>query len=186
VNAGKREEGTLGSGSTSLLGLLLDPASAPSRAPDDVAVTLAQVGNQVGFGEAPLVGRVVRRCSGALGLLLGAPGHADLIGRGGAEVSGVWWPRPCRCGRVDATLPRLAPFYDLVCIEFLNRIGAASYKRSTAFAIGRLAEPERITRADWELFARNTAVPPSASRAAGRGDARGRLAGARRLRRQTR
>lgn len=60
----------------------------------------------------------------------------------------------------DNPVPALAPFYDLVCIELLNRIGAGAYDRAMAFFVGDHAEPERITRADWEALARAIDVPP--------------------------
>lgn len=56
-------------------------------------------------------------------------------------------------------VPTLAPFYDLVCIEMLNRIGAGAYDRRMAFFIGDQAEPERVTRDDWSALARSMGVP---------------------------
>lgn len=57
-------------------------------------------------------------------------------------------------------VPVLAPFYDLVAIEFLNLVRPGSWARDMGFAIGGQHEPERVTRADWELFAREMGMPP--------------------------
>lgn len=56
--------------------------------------------------------------------------------------------------------PGLAPFYDLVAIEFLNLVKPGTYAREMAFAIGAQDAPERITRADWEKFSRDLGMPP--------------------------
>ncbi len=57
-------------------------------------------------------------------------------------------------------VPTLAPFYDLVCIKMLDRIGAGNYDRRMALFIGEQAEPERVTRDDWTALARSISVPP--------------------------
>lgn len=46
------------------------------------------------------------------------------------------------------SIPVLAPFYDMVCIELIKRIGVSSYERALAFSIGGASEPERIRRSD--------------------------------------
>jgi serine/threonine-protein kinase HipA len=56
-------------------------------------------------------------------------------------------------------VPKLAPLYDLVCIEFLNRLGMR-YDRKLAFYIGRNNVPEQITRDDWAALATAIGVPP--------------------------
>ncbi|QQR91079.1 MAG: type II toxin-antitoxin system HipA family toxin [Myxococcales bacterium] len=61
--------------------------------------------------------------------------------------------------RPNRSTPELAPFYDLVCIEFLNFIGVTSFDRSLAFLIGEHAEPEQISKEDWLLFAKSIQVP---------------------------
>lgn len=58
------------------------------------------------------------------------------------------------------SVPVLAPFYDLVAIEFFNLIRRGSWARTLAFNIGEHDIPERITRADWEAFARDLGMPP--------------------------
>jgi serine/threonine-protein kinase HipA len=62
----------------------------------------------------------------------------------------------------EGPVPRLAPFYDLVCIEFFNRIGAAHFDRSMAFWIGHGGEPEEVRRSDWEKLAKAMHVSPAA------------------------
>lgn len=57
-------------------------------------------------------------------------------------------------------VPALAPFYDLVAIEFFNLIRAGTWAREMAFFIGEHDVPEQITRTDWETFARNLGMPP--------------------------
>jgi serine/threonine-protein kinase HipA len=57
------------------------------------------------------------------------------------------------------SIPRLAPLYDLVCIEFLNRLGFR-YDRKLAFSVGNKSLPEEITRDDWAALARAIGVPP--------------------------
>jgi serine/threonine-protein kinase HipA len=59
----------------------------------------------------------------------------------------------------DPLVPRLAPFYDLVCIEFLNRLGM-HYDRNLALFIGTTNVPERVTRDDWSAHAKAIGVPP--------------------------
>ena len=59
----------------------------------------------------------------------------------------------------ESPIPVLAPFYDLVCIEMLNRIGAGTYDRSMAFRVGDHTEPERITQDDWRSLAASIGVP---------------------------
>ena len=60
----------------------------------------------------------------------------------------------------DQSVPVLAPFYDLVAIEFFNFIRRGSWARTMAFSIGEHDIPERITRKDWEVFARDLGMPP--------------------------
>lgn len=60
----------------------------------------------------------------------------------------------------DQAVPTLAPFYDLVAIEFFNPLRPGTWSRDMAFYIGEHDEPERITRADWEIFARDLGMPP--------------------------
>lgn len=59
----------------------------------------------------------------------------------------------------DSTVPELAPFYDLVAIEFLNRLRPGSWSRDMAFAVGTQVLPERITRGEWERFADDLGIP---------------------------
>jgi serine/threonine-protein kinase HipA len=59
---------------------------------------------------------------------------------------------------VDALVPRLAPAYDLVCIEFLNRLGMR-FDRKLAFFIGDSNMPERVTRDEWTAHAKAIGVP---------------------------
>ena len=49
--------------------------------------------------------------------------------------------------------PELAPFYDLVSIEYLNVALHARFDRSMAFAVGANHTPERVTKEDWEQMA---------------------------------
>ncbi|OGT35330.1 MAG: hypothetical protein A2W28_03460 [Gammaproteobacteria bacterium RBG_16_51_14] len=60
----------------------------------------------------------------------------------------------------DQAVPALAPFYDLVAIEFLNLVRPGTWSRDMAFSIGDHHEPERITRADWVVFAKDLGMPP--------------------------
>jgi serine/threonine-protein kinase HipA len=55
-------------------------------------------------------------------------------------------------------IPRLAPLYDLVCIEFLNHLGM-HYDRKLAFFIGKNNVPEQVTREDWTALAKAIGVP---------------------------
>ena len=57
--------------------------------------------------------------------------------------------------RPGQTLPQPAPFYDLVAIDFLNQMSDNPYARRMAFRIGGSDVPERISRAEWEQFAKN-------------------------------
>jgi len=56
--------------------------------------------------------------------------------------------------------PVLAPFYDLVSIEFFNRVRPGDFARELAFKIGGESIPERITRPEWQEFAGQLGVPP--------------------------
>lgn len=58
----------------------------------------------------------------------------------------------------DELVPRLAPLYDLVCVEFMNRLGMR-YERKLAFFIGNNNLPEQITRDDWAAHASALGVP---------------------------
>ena len=83
--------------------------------------------------------------------------------------------------------PVLAPFYDIVSIEYLNVALRAQFDRSMAFAVGESHTPERITRADWEKMAADLGLsagpaagaaggphpPPAGHRGAGRRGLRG-------------
>ena len=60
----------------------------------------------------------------------------------------------------DQAVPTLAPFYDLISIEFLNLLRRGTWSRDMAFYIGEHDEPERITRTDWLSFARELGMPP--------------------------
>ena len=55
--------------------------------------------------------------------------------------------------------PTLAPFYDIVSIEYLN-VNGKRWDRSLAFAIGEHHSPDRIRRADWESMARDLGMQP--------------------------
>lgn len=57
-------------------------------------------------------------------------------------------------------VPALAPFYDLVAVEFLNLVRPHSWARDMGFFIGKHGVPERVTRDDWEMFARELRMPP--------------------------
>lgn len=56
----------------------------------------------------------------------------------------------------------LAPFYDLVAIDTLNRLRAAGqrFARNMAFAIGGQMRPERVNRLAWAGFANDLGVRP--------------------------
>jgi serine/threonine-protein kinase HipA len=56
-------------------------------------------------------------------------------------------------------VPALAPFYDLVAVEFLNLVRPNSWSRDMAFCIGKHYVPEQITKADWEQFAGDLGMP---------------------------
>lgn len=58
-------------------------------------------------------------------------------------------------------LPELAPFYDLVSIEFINQAGNAGYSREMAFAIGGQYVPERVSKSTWDQFAADLRVRPT-------------------------
>lgn len=57
------------------------------------------------------------------------------------------------------SVPDLAPFYDLVAIEFFNLIRPGTWSRDMALLIGEHNVPERVTRTDWEAFARDLGMP---------------------------
>ena len=59
-----------------------------------------------------------------------------------------------------AEAPSLAPFYDIVSIEFLNVALHAKFDRSMALAVGGSHTPERVTRADWETMAVDLGLQP--------------------------
>lgn len=59
----------------------------------------------------------------------------------------------------DQPVPVLAPFYDLVAIEFFNLIRPGDWARDMAFFIGRHRVPEQITKGDWEAFAGDLGMP---------------------------
>lgn len=62
-----------------------------------------------------------------------------------------------------STLPRLAPFYDLVCVELFPRIGSGHYDRSMAFWVGERSAPEEIRRRDWEAMAKAMGISAPAT-----------------------
>lgn len=62
--------------------------------------------------------------------------------------------------RPGAATPLLAPFYDLVAIEFLNQITPGSYAREMALYIGDERTPERIGGRHWSAFAQQLGIPP--------------------------
>ncbi len=55
--------------------------------------------------------------------------------------------------------PELAPFYDLISIEFLNAIRPGSWSRDLALAIGTQYSPERVTRTEWNIMAHDIGMP---------------------------
>ncbi|MDZ7685395.1 MAG: HipA domain-containing protein [Gammaproteobacteria bacterium] len=59
----------------------------------------------------------------------------------------------------DSAAPSLAPFYDLVSIEFLNDLGNSGWGRRLAFRIGRDDIPERVGQKNWESFAEDLQLP---------------------------
>ncbi|MYH29607.1 MAG: type II toxin-antitoxin system HipA family toxin [Acidobacteria bacterium] len=60
----------------------------------------------------------------------------------------------------EQAVPTLAPFYDLISIEFLNLLHPGTWAREMAFCIGEHDAPERITRTDWSAFADELGMPP--------------------------
>ena len=63
------------------------------------------------------------------------------------------------CYPHNDSLPELAPFYDLVAIEFLNRLSPGTWSRDMAFAVGGVHTPERITEDCWHRFADEMKTP---------------------------
>ncbi len=63
------------------------------------------------------------------------------------------------CYPNNDSLPELAPFYDLVAIEFLNCLSPGAWSRDMAFAVGGAHVPERITRDCWCRFADGLQIP---------------------------
>lgn len=63
------------------------------------------------------------------------------------------------CYPNNDSLPELAPIYDLVAIEFLNRLSPGTWSRDMAFAVGGVYTPERITRDCWYRFADELQIP---------------------------
>ena len=61
--------------------------------------------------------------------------------------------------REGSAVPELAPFYDLVSIEFLNQSGRGEYSRDLALAVGQAFTPEKIGLEDWQAFARDLGIP---------------------------
>ena len=55
--------------------------------------------------------------------------------------------------------PKLAPFYDLVAIEFFNVVKSGKWARKLAFRIGQHDTPEEVTLEDWSFFANQIRVP---------------------------
>lgn len=55
--------------------------------------------------------------------------------------------------------PELAPFYDIVAIEFLNRLSPGTLSRDMALAVGGQYTPERINRECWHRFADELHIP---------------------------
>lgn len=55
--------------------------------------------------------------------------------------------------------PSLAPFYDIVSIEYLNATGGC-WDRDMAFAVGERNSPDRIRRQDWEKMAEDLGMQP--------------------------
>ena len=55
--------------------------------------------------------------------------------------------------------PSLAPFYDIVSIEYLNATGGR-WDRDMAFAVGERNSPDRIRRQDWEKMAEDLGMQP--------------------------
>ena len=55
--------------------------------------------------------------------------------------------------------PALAPCYDMVSIEYLNRFQHNPWTRDLALAVGEHVRLEQITRADWEQMAVDLGMP---------------------------
>lgn len=55
--------------------------------------------------------------------------------------------------------PVLAPFYDLVAIEFLNVLQKGQWSRKLAFRIGDQDVPERVRVDDWRKFSKDLNIP---------------------------
>ena len=60
---------------------------------------------------------------------------------------------------LHSAVPQLAPFYDVVSIEYINKVGGARYAREMAFSIGGESVPERINRRAWQAFAAEMGLP---------------------------
>lgn len=60
----------------------------------------------------------------------------------------------------DQPVPVLAPFYDLVAIEFFNLVRPGDWARDIAFFIGNHRVPEQITKGDWQTFSGHLGMPP--------------------------
>ena len=56
--------------------------------------------------------------------------------------------------------PALAPFYDIVSVEYINVTGGR-WGRNLVFAVGEHHSPERVTRADWERMAKDLGMSPA-------------------------
>ena len=54
--------------------------------------------------------------------------------------------------------PSLAPFYDLVSVEYLNALGA-HWDRDMGLRVGERGGPDRIRRQDWESMAEDLGIP---------------------------
>ena len=55
--------------------------------------------------------------------------------------------------------PSLAPFYDLVSVEYLNALGA-HWDRDMGLRVGERNGPDRIRRQDWESMAEDLGLQP--------------------------
>ena len=55
--------------------------------------------------------------------------------------------------------PTLAPFYDLVAIEYLNQTSSANYTREMALYVGEQSNPDKLGKKDWEQFAAQIGIP---------------------------
>lgn len=58
-----------------------------------------------------------------------------------------------------AAAPRLAPFYDLVAIEFLNFVNSSQWARKLAFRVGGQDQADRVGRQQWEQMAADLEIP---------------------------